>query len=464
MFKTILKREIQHNLYSLRFAVSLVLVLAAFVAGSLSFVRNHEDALEKDRIARAEFSEKMKADAVVSATWLAVTIREYPLRPRDDGFVTDAREKYLPNSFNFSAWNVFSFHNRSGSVNPFLTKHEGMNWSYIVGLIVSFVTLLFTFDALSGEKESKTLALALSNSVSRGTLLFGKYLSAVISVFFIVTPGVLLSLFIVFVFGRTALSPSLAAETSGFLAVTILLSASFAAFGLLASALTRRANISLLIALSLWLLFAVVIPNSSAFMAKNFFPIETAGSVQARVAAALDDLSKNAPPGSWSMSSDPFMPLHELRANLQRKRLEAEKSIRDSYYQAMFRQFEKTRMMSIVSPVALSEYLSDAVVGGGYLRFRKVWDDFHVYQGQFLAFFKNLDAQDAKSPHWYNPLEAVSTTRKPLAFETVPQFVEKPMTFAERLRPAFIFFVINIVYACLIFFLSFILFVRYDVR
>jgi hypothetical protein len=51
-----------------------------------------------------------------------------------------------------------------------------------------------------------------------------------------------------------------------------------------------------------------------------------------------------------------------------------------------------------------------------------------------------------------------------VAFETVPQFVEKPMSFVERVKPAIVFLVINIVYACLIFFLSFVLFVRYDVR
>jgi hypothetical protein len=120
--------------------------------------------------------------------------------------------------------------------------------------------------------------------------------------------------------------------------------------------------------------------------------------------------------------------------------------------------------LTAISPVPVFQYLTEAVVGGGYVRFRKVWDDFHVYQGQFQAFFKNVDAQDPKSPHWYNPLDNVSTTRKPVAFETVPQFVEKQMTFAERVKPAVVFFVINIVYACLIFFLSFVLFVRYDVR
>jgi len=465
MLRTILKQEILHNLYSLKFQVSLALVLCIFIAGSFSFVKNHEAGLQKYQEVQAQYLEKMRAEAKASATELAVNRKTYTLRPRDNGFIYDGKEKYLPNAIVFSAWNVFSFQNKSGSTNPFLNSFEELNWGFIVALVLSFVALLLTFDSVSGEKELKTLALALSNSVSRGNLLFGKYLSAILILLAMLLPGIMLSVLVVLLSGRVSLGPAFILETVGFLVVAVLMAAVIAAFGLLCSVVARNSNISLLLALAFWILFAVVVPNSSTFIAKTFFPIERTETVQKKVVAAFDDLNKSAPPGSWMMNTgNPFLPQHELRANLQRKRLEAEKGIRDAYSQSLFRQFEKTRLLTAVSPVPLFQYLTEAVVGGGYARFRKVWDGFHVYQGQFLAFFKNLDAQDPKSPHWYNPNENVSTTRKPVAFETIPQFVEKPMSFAERVKPALVFFVINVVYACLIFFLSFVLFVRYDVR
>lgn len=465
MLRTILKREILDNLYSLRFQVSLVLVLTIFIVGSVSFVKSHEAGLKKYQEVQAQFVEEMRAQAKADATDLAVRRKTYTLRPRDNAFIYDAKEKYLPNAVVFSAWNVFSFLNKSGSTNPFLNAFEELNWSFIVALILSFVALLFTFDAVSGEKESKTLALTLSNSISRGALLFGKYLSAILTFLAIIVPGIILSILIVLLSGRVSLVPAFILETLGFLVVAVLMAAVLAAFGLLCSVVARNSNISLLLALSFWIFFAVVIPNSSTFIAKTFFPIEKTEAIQKKVNAAFDDLNKSAPPGSWMMNSgNPFLPQHELRANLQRKRFETEKGTRDAYYQSLVRQFEKTRLLTAISPVPLFQYLTEAVVGGGYPRFRKVWDDFHVYQGQFLAFFKNLDAQDPKSPHWYNPSENVSTTRKPVAFETVPQFVEKSMSFAERIKPTLGFLVINVAYACLIFFLSFILFVRYDVR
>jgi len=465
VFRVVLKREILHNLYSLRFLISLGLVIIVFAAGAVSFARNHADNLEKYREIRGQYLDNMRELAASNATALAVRRQTFSLKPRANAFISDAKEKYLPNAIVYSAWNVFSFQNKSGSANPFLKKFDELSWTFVTGLIVSFITLLFTFDGVSGEKESKTLALSLANPVSRATLLLGKLASAVLSVMAIVVAGALTSLIIVLVLGAGGVTSALAWEVLGFLAVATLLAATFATFGLFSSVVAPSSNVSLLLALSFWLAFAVVVPNSSTFVARSFFPIASIETVQKNVTAAFDDLNKNAPPGSWSMNTDnPFLPQHELRANLQTKRLQAEKGLRDSYYQAMFRQFERTRLVTALSPIPLFEYLTEALAGGGYLRFRKTWDDMHIYQGQFLSFFKALDAADKESPHWYNPSENVSTTRAPVAFEKVPQFEEKPMSSAARVTPALIYLVMNIFTASAVFFLTFVLFVRYDVR
>lgn len=465
MFRIVLRREIQHNLYSLRFLISLALVVAVFAAGAVSFARSQAAALERYREVRTTYLDTMRDLAGQGASQLAVRRQTLTLRPRANAFISDAKEKYLPNAFVYSAWNVFGFENKSGSANPFLKRFDELSWTFIAALIVSFIALLFTFDAVSGEKESKTLALSLANPVSRGALLAGKLGSAVLSVMVLVAAGVLVSLIVVLVLGPGGFTAALAGEVAGFLALATLLAGTFAALGLFASVVARSSNVSLLLALSFWLAFSVVVPNASTFVAKSFFPIPSSESVQKNVDAAFDDLNRSAPPGSWSMNSNnPFLPQHELRADLQTKRLQAEKGIRDAYYAAIFRQFDRTRLATALSPVSLFEYLAEAAAGGGYPRFRKAWEDMHVYQEQFLSFFKALDAADKDSPHWYNPHENVSTTRKPVAFEKVPQFAERPMPFAARVGPALKYLLINAFVLSFVYLLTFLLFVRYDVR
>jgi ABC-type transport system involved in multi-copper enzyme maturation permease subunit len=130
----------------------------------------------------------------------------------------------------------------------------------------------------------------------------------------------------------------------------------------------------------------------------------------------------------------------------------------------MFRQLERTRLVSLVSPIALFDYMNEAVVGGGYARFKKVWADLHGYQAQFLQFFKTIDAADPDSPHWYNPWEDLSTTKKPVAFEQVPLFEEKPLSLVGQFSFMKNYLVVMIAYIAAVFSLTFVLFLRYDVR
>ena len=73
-------------------------------------------------------------------------------------------------------------------------------------------------------------------------------------------------------------------------------------------------------------------------------------------------------------------------------------------------------------------------LGGGYLRFQKNWNDLHAFQEQFLQWFKDVDAKDDGSPHWYNPYEDYSTSKKPVAVDQIPQYQEQIASFGQRIE------------------------------
>jgi len=465
MFKVILKREIQNNLYSLRFQISFLAVLVIFIVGTLSFLKGYETNLERYSDYQSKYIEQIQDDAKTNATRLAVNKKTYLFQPRGNAFISDCKEKYFPNTIVFSAWNVFSFQSKSGSTNPFLAQFQELNWSFIVSIILSFVVLLLTFDSISGEKELGTLSLTLANAFSKGILLLGKYISAVVTAMLITLIGIILSVLIIFFSNQVAFSSVFVLELLGFIIILFLLVAAMASFGILSSVLVRNSNISLLIALTFWLFFAVIIPNSTTLFAQKIYSIEHEETVHRKIMRAYEDLNKNAPDGSWSMnSSNPFTPEHELRANLMQKRMDVEKRIRDAFYQDMFHQFERTRFLTVISPISLFEYMVESVISGGYPRFKKIWDDMHIYQNQLLSLFKDADARDPNSPHWYNPLEDVSTTKKPVAFETIPLFKEKIMSFSDRMTSVVKYLMVMVIYILIVFILSFILFLKYDVR
>jgi ABC-type transport system involved in multi-copper enzyme maturation permease subunit len=277
--------------------------------------------------------------------------------------------------------------------------------------------------------------------------------------------GAMLSLLIMALSGKVLLNGAFIVETLCFAGITLLFITVFAAFGLFSSVVTRYSNISLLISLCFWLFSAVVIPNTSVFWAKKLFPIPAADQVEQMIREEKRDINKNAPPGSWSSSgNDPFWERHELRARNQTNLMNAEKRHKDAYYRQMFRQFESTRRFTLISSIAQFDYMNEALLGGGFLRFQKNWNDPHIFQEQFLQWFKDIDAKDEESPHWYNPYEDYSTSKKPIAVDQIPQYREQIASLAERFRFIAAYFITMIVTIALLLGACFYFFVRYDVR
>lgn len=61
------------------------------------------------------------------------------------------------------------------------------------------------------------------------------------------------------------------------------------------------------------------------------------------------------------------------------------------------------------------------------------WRDLQAFQLTFLAWFKQKDAEDPESPHWYNPYEDVSTSRKSFDIKEAPRYQERSVPLKERL-------------------------------
>ena len=464
MFNILFIREIQNCLYSLRFQVSFAIVLLVFVIGSISFIRSFSESRDSYYKYRQEEYRTMENNAR-DASRFATRRISFIMSPRENSLIADCREQALPNQFTYSAYNVFGFSVRHNSVNPLMKQAQALNWSFIVSMILSFVTLLLAYDAISGEKEDRTLALCLSNPVSRGTILSVKFLSILTVNASMLITGILVSLVIMALSGAVGVSVGLAGEAAGFFGISMLFIAVMAATGLLSSAVTCNSNVSLLISLCFWLAFAVVIPNTSVFWAERLFPIARIDEVNRRIDEGRETLNREAPDGSWSANSgEPFYPRHELRANLQTKLLANEKQHRDAYYADMFRQFENTRLLTMISPMAQFDCMNEATTGGGYLRFRKNWDDLRIFQTQFLQWFTDLDAKDSNSPHWHNPYEALSTTRQEISLEQAPMYSEQPANFAQRLGYMKTSMIFLSALAAGLFAVCFALLARYDVR
>jgi ABC-type transport system involved in multi-copper enzyme maturation permease subunit len=465
MLKTIILIDIKQNIKSFKLQVTFIIMLVVFMVGSFAYIFQYRDVMEDFRTYSLKIQEEIRKDADINITRVAVNIRDHLLAPLNNGFIDDAKSQFTPNNIQYSAYNVFGYSISRKISNPYLCLSNDLNWVFVLSILISFAILLLSYDTISGEREQQTLKIILSNNVSRGVLLFGKYSSIVISGVLMVIPGLIVSLLVLILSGTLRMNSLIAFEIIGFMVAGILFIAAISALGLFCSVISRSANVSLLAGLTLWTVFLIFSPNLALFAAEQLFKIKNAETVQDETKMTMDAINKAAPEGSWSCWGDnPFFSKHELRAINQTNLMNAERQIKDEWYNSQFRQYEKASLFTYLSPVSIFGMTTESITGSGYPRFRKNWDDLHTYQNQFLAWFKSIDAKDPKSPHWYNPKEDISTSREKIKFEEIPLYTERLMTIPQRLASAFPGIMLLVVYSFLLFGISALIFNKYDVR
>lgn len=463
MFKILLIHELQHHLFSMRFHIAMAITIITFLTGSIAYqaeYRENKASIDKYRMTRRESVKNM---ANRNASELATRRQSYIMEPRDNAFLSDCRDSYFPNEFIFSAYNVFSFNVTKNNVNPFLTTYQATNWSFIVTIILSFLALILSYDSISREKENHTLALCLSNPVSRPLLTLSKIMGVIIIIMALLLTGVLLSLILLSLTG-VPVNISTIIECIFFLVASLLFIGSMTSIGVLSSVVTKNANKSLLIALSCWIIFILVIPNMAMFWAGKVFPIEHAEAVHERIRAERSSIEAGYPAGKWSSSDNPFMPEHEIRANMQMDFMLNEKKYMDDYYQKMFRQYEHTRYTVFISPVEIMHLVEERLLNGGYERFLHTWESLHNYQPLFLEAFKKFDQQDDNSPHWYNPYESYSTSKKPIPVDKIPEFQYSDMAMSKKITQSVPGILVFIGYIFIALVMTHVIFRKYDVR
>lgn len=163
--------------------------------------------------------------------------------------------------------------------------------TFIVGIILAAMALMFSFDALSGEKAEATLRLIMANPVPRGQVVIGKWLglSLALAVPFVI--GMLLSLLIFF----SITGAQLTGDDWGALALTaaaaVLYLALFVLIGIVVSAFTTSPTVSIFVCLSVWGLLTIVLPQSANAIASVIAPAPSPQSVEKNIRLTYNDFA-----------------------------------------------------------------------------------------------------------------------------------------------------------------------------
>jgi ABC-type transport system involved in multi-copper enzyme maturation permease subunit len=191
-----------------------------------------------------------------------------------------------------------------GSDNPYLAIFLSIDLATVFQVVISLLALLFAYDTISGERESGTLRLALSNSVHRGVILLGKYLGGMLTLSLPLAASILGALVVIRSSPYAVLDVSDWARIGLFTFLSFLYVSLFFALGLLLSSCTHRAATTLMWTMFLWVVFVLIWPSATAFAVRKLVDIKSDAHLTSEGLDALFSSGAN-----WS---DPRVQEHKL--------------------------------------------------------------------------------------------------------------------------------------------------------
>ena len=275
---TLIQKEIMHHILSARFVALLVMCLL-LIPLTLSinyrnYLQNLVDYQESVKLANIEettVNPKMPLEPEIEVSKLF--LKPTPLSVFAIG-LGDALPNYLGMTRNGIIQGAPALVSDSLS---YLLGH--LDYLFLVGTVFSLLALLFTFDAVAGEREAGTLRITLANSLPRDLFLWSKliggYLVFVVPFLVSFLFGLLVLVWQGFPLGEPDIFPRVLSLTL----ISLLYIAVFFAIGTVISTYLDNSKTALIVAFTVWV-FAVLITPRVGFLAAKFIaPTQTSQSV-----------------------------------------------------------------------------------------------------------------------------------------------------------------------------------------
>ncbi|MDP2914191.1 MAG: ABC transporter permease subunit [Candidatus Aminicenantes bacterium] len=292
MLKDIIKKEILETITSAKFVFTFLLCAILILLSVFTGISNYRS--DQKEYSAALALNKKNLESQTSYATLAQLGTKINKAPQVLGAIASGVDEAVGRVATVNIAYDPNLVDSKYESNPIFSVFGALDLTFIVKIVLSLFAILFTYDAIVGEKERGTLKLTLSNRVPRDRLILGKFIGGFVSL--------LIPLIIPLVLGMLILLVSPNISMSGedwtrlllmFLMFFLYLSVFFS-LGLFVSARTNRSSTSFLILLFLWVIFVTVIPKLSVTAAAQLNRIPSVHEITAKKDAFLQQVQGSA--------------------------------------------------------------------------------------------------------------------------------------------------------------------------
>ena len=485
----IAKREILENLTRFRFALTLTLVMTLMVMNAVIFVNSKYprriaeysqdtnkaiDSLKERSSNLGELAVKGPGNLYKPPSTLTfiATGKDANLPKRVEGastggYGTGVTTPDLKFGYSWSGNWRLQYPQDISRKNDSLPNFTELDWTFIIGLVMSFMAILFTYDAISGEREIGTLSLLMANSVSRATVLLGKFMGAFLSIMVPLVMGILLNLLIVSTSDLVSLNGNEWARVGIIVVTSAIYLSIFLWLGLFISSQFSNSSSSLLMLLLIWVVFVVLIPNTMGVLASGFQQVPSRNEISRIQKEKEDEIDKRYKEGNRlyragsPSNTPPKIEVLRMWSDYLNEHADAKSRIYDEHLNKQFAQVAFTQQITRLSPAAIYKYAVESLAGTGFVRHKRFIQQARRYRQQFVDFIKSEDRGDNESYHVYLVKEGLS--QRPVAFNSIPKFSEK-LTLGITFGGALLDLTLLVSLALLLFMAASLAFLRSDIK
>ena len=446
--------QLHDNLRSLRFQTSLIVLLLFFVGNGIVYTYKMGRALKET--VQAEQSDESRYEGV--ETLRQAVDSHFKIRAPLTGteFIVEAGSDWFPYGMIVSVASGRTTDLSSARTsNYWMREFEVLDWTVIVRYLLSFLCIVLSYNAISGELEGGTLRLALANSLSRAQFLIGKFLAHLVILVVALVLGSLVSLAILALNQVLELNWFVARCYLFFLGGAVVYIALFLLLGIGVSTVARNSATALVVLVMTWTVLVVVIPQTSYLIATRV--VESVGLYWERLEDYENDYRASleregvAPRQPELARTDNYDLEKHYASRMRDMEGELDRMTREVDRQNI-RQFEVARGVNLLSPGFAYQYAVESLLGSGIYRYRNFLDQAYQYRTALREFIRGRDAADADSPHVLYLADFMSD--KPIDPDDIPRFKEEPLPFADGLAGASVPITILMLEAAIAFFFA----------
>ena len=386
MLFLLIRKELLEQLLSLRFALACIICLVLMLSSTFILTKDYKEALADYHLNTVMHKNEIEESDDLVYSGIKIDRPPNPMQIFFKGVdpqlttttkVNGVREPQVEANY---------------EGNPVITLFPPIDLLFFIGIVMSLLAIAFSYDAISGEKESGTLKLLMSYSVPRDQILLAKWIGGYLA---LITPfilSLLCGLIVVLLFPTVELQAEHWALLGLTLLVALLYLSAMYSLGIFVSTRTHLASTSITVILMVWVLIVLVVPNITPYIAAQIEPLRSINVVekekyqfqreeQQKFDEALDEWAEAHPEVRRWREYAWWLNFTRMSRDQLLRVIGHQNKIDDQFQKQMDEQIRLTQYLSRFSPLASFTYAASDLAGTGIKdrnRFVDLLSDYRV--------------------------------------------------------------------------------------